>query len=66
MKAQPVFCCGHMAMLFSSGKIRLRALSNQGHVVASIGSFDEYIPLNYWPSCGREFCLPFLTDSEVQ
>lgn len=65
MNATPAFCCPFMAVFFASRNVRLRPLSNDGGIVAHIGSLDEYVPLNFCPSCGKEFHLTFLTDSEV-
>lgn len=65
MNDAPVFCCPFMATLFASRNVRLRPLSHNNRIVAHIGSLDEYVPLNFCPSCGKEFRLTFLTDSEV-
>lgn len=65
MNATPIFCCAGMAQLFSSGEVRITRFSNSGDPHITIGSFDRGIPLNFCPSCGKEFHLTFLTDSEV-
>ena len=65
INAQPIFCCGGMAYLFASGEINLQRLDQSGGLIATIGRFDRYVPINYCPSCGRLFRLTFLADSEV-
>lgn len=65
MNAQPVFCCPDMARFFAGGDVTLTPISNDGRVIVSIGHYSDGIPLNYCPSCGKEFRLTFMTDSEV-
>lgn len=65
MNANPVFCCRAMAVLISERTVKLKSLSNDGHIIATIGDPDQYIPVKYCPACGKEFHLTFLADSEV-
>ena len=62
MNASPVFCCQAMAVLISERTVKLKSLSNDGHIIAIIGDSDQYIPINFCPVCGKEFHLTFLAD----
>lgn len=65
MSFQPIFCCKDMlALIMHSDILRVGVLG--GTIDISIRGNDPWsIPLKYCPSCGKEFRLTFLTDSEV-
>ena len=65
MNAQPVFCCNDMLGMVMHGSNLVVSSIENGITLAIRGEGQWMTPLRYCPSCGKEFHLTFLTDSEV-